>query len=125
MLGIPAAFSSRVSNRSVFDRANVQPLSEQILFRQLVLLGKIARAPPDSLLRRCVFIDDSLLPQVGRFVRRVGRPRLDWTTEVMKAGAIKFGGTTIFEELLKSREPDAAEVWLAELQRVFNGSPRT
>ena len=103
----------------------MQPLTEQILFRQLVLLGKVARSPADSLLRRCVFIDDTLIPEVGRFVRRVGRPRLDWTTELMKAGAIKFGSTATFEKLLRNRGPDAAEDWKAVLQRVFRRCPRT
>ena len=89
------------------------------------MLGKVARSPADSLLRRCVFIDDSLIPEVGRYVRRVGRPRLDWTTEVLKAGAIKFGSTTQFEKLLRNRGPDAAEAWKSELQRVFHRRPRT
>ena len=125
VLGIPAAFVSRVSNKSVFEKACVQPLTEQISFRQLVLLGKVARSPADSLLRRCVFIDDTLIPEVGRFVRRVGRPRLDWTTELMKAGAIKFGSTATFEKLLRNQGPDAAEDWKAVLQRVFRSCPRT
>ena len=71
------------------------------------------------MLRRCVFTGDTLIPEVGLYVRRVGRPRLDWTTEVMKAGAIKFGSTAKFEKLLRNRGPDAAKAWKSELQRVF------
>ena len=56
-LRIPAAFVSRVSNKLVLKSAGAAPLSEQMLHRQLLLLGKIVRAPDSSLLRRCVFID--------------------------------------------------------------------
>ena len=119
VLGIPPAFYSRVSSKTVFERAGVLPLTEQILYRQLVLLGKAARSPADSLLRRCVFIDDSLRPQVGRFVRRVGRPRLDWTAQVMQAGAHKFGSLQSFEDLLRASGEEAERTWMLELQRVF------
>ena len=119
MLGIPAAYYSRVSNNQVFDKAGVLPLTDQVLQRQLVLLGKAARSPSDSLVRRCVFIDDSLCPQVGRFVRRVGRPRFDWASQVMRAGADKFGCQRTFQTLLRSNGPDAEKAWKLELQRVF------
>ena len=107
------------SNKTVFEKAGVVPLTEQILYRQLVLLGKAARSPPDSLLRKCAFVDDSLIPQVGRFVRRVGRPRLDWTSQVMQAGAHKFGSLQSFERLLSANGEDAEKTWMLELQRLF------
>ena len=119
VLGIPAAFYSRVSNKDVFQRAGVLPLTEQILHRQLVLLGKVARSPPESLVRRCVFIDESLCLQVGRFVRRVGRPRADWATQVMQAGAQKFGNQRVFETLLLAKGADAERTWKQQLQRLF------
>jgi len=119
VLGIPAAFYSRVSNKIVLERAGVLPLTEQILKRQLVILGKVARSPADSLLRRCVFRDDSLIPQVGRYVRRVGRPRQDWASQVMRAGAEKFGSTAAFESLLKAEGDDAEKQWRQVLQSLF------
>jgi hypothetical protein len=119
VLRIPAAFYSRVSNKTVFERAGVLPITEQLLHRQLVLLGKAARSPADSLLRSCVFIDDGLCPQVGRFVRRVGRPRLDWVSQVMQAGANKFGSLRTFEGLLSDKGEGAEMTWKRELQRLF------
>ena len=52
-------------------------------------------------------------------MRRVGRPRLDWTTEVMKAGAQKFGTREKFELALKDDGPEAAAVWRATLDKLF------
>ena len=66
-------------------------MSEQVKLRQLVLMGKVARSPEASALRRDVFVGSSLTPQVGASTRRVGRPRQEWCTEVLKVGASKFG----------------------------------
>ena len=74
IMRIPSAYISRVSNAIVLDRAGEQPFSHQLLRRQLLLLGKISLAPTGSPLRDSTFIPGTLLPQVGRFVRRVGRP---------------------------------------------------
>jgi len=94
----------------------MQPLSEQLLYRQLIQIGKVARAAPNSPLRRDTFIDDTLLPQVGRFVRKVGRPRQEWTTGVMKAGAQKFGSDAIYQSKLRGYD---AKQWKRELDERF------
>ena len=117
---IPASFVSRVSNQQVFQKAGVKPLSEQLLHRQLLLLGKCARAPVGDHLRANVFIDDSTQPCVGHYIRRVGRPRQDWTSEVFRAGVAKFGDYSTFVNLLGSRCPDAEKVWKSESRRLFS-----
>ena len=104
ILGIPASFVSRVSNKSVFAKAGVVSMSEQVRLRQLVLMGKVARSSGDSALRRDVFVGSTLNPQVGRYIRRIGRPRQDWCTEVLKAGAGKFGSLARFEAALVQAE---------------------
>ena len=119
VLGIPPSFVSRISNKTVFERAGASPLTEQILHQQLVLLGKAARSPANALIRSSIFMADSLIPRVGSCVRRVGRPRLDWTTEVMKAGALKFGFSEKFERELKAKGPDAATAWRSTLDELF------
>jgi hypothetical protein len=91
VLGIPAAFVSRISNKDVFAKGETMPMSEQILQRQGNLLGKIAASPVSSPLRSCTFVGTSLQPRVGRFVRRIGRPRQDWTSEVLKAAEQRLG----------------------------------
>jgi len=115
ILRIPASFVSRVSNKTVLQRAGVNAMSEQVLFRQLVLMGEVALSTEGSPLRRDVFVDSSLRPQVGRYIRRIGRPRQEWTTEVLKAGAAKFGSRISFEAALAT----AGANWKEELKDVF------
>ena len=119
VLGTPSAYVSRVSNKTVLQRAGVLPFSVQVLRRQLLLLGKVALSPPNSPLRRDVFVDGSLQPQIGGYIRRVGRPRQDWLTEVWKAGACKLGGDARMRVLLQSRDPDASILWRNEVGRAF------
>lgn len=60
--GMPSAYMSCVSNKTVLPRAGMLPFSEQVLRRQLLLLGKVARSFRNSAIRRDVFIDGSLQP---------------------------------------------------------------
>ena len=78
-------------------------MSTQILHKQLVLMGKVARAPASSPLRQCTFIGDTLRLQIGRFVRRRGRPRQDWSTCVFSEGC-RLLGRKRFESILLSQE---------------------
>ena len=100
----------------ILRRASAEPLSDLVLYRQLILMGRVARAHTGSPLRQDTFVDNTLQPQVGRFVRKVGRPRQEWTTEVMKAGAGKFGNWALFENLVQSCD---AKQWKCELDRRF------
>ena len=95
ILRIPAAYVSRVPNATVLSKAGVAPFSKLILRRQLLLLGRVACSPVGSPLRESTFIGSSLSPQVGRYVRRVGRPRQDWYSQVYKAGVQMYGKTTL------------------------------
>ena len=61
-----------------------------------------------------MFIDDSLCPEVGRFARMVGRPRLDWVSQVVKAGANQFGSLRTFEGLLSAMGEGAVKAWKRE-----------
>ena len=118
ILGVPPSYISRISNAIVFSKAVVQPLSEQLLKQQLVLLGKVARSPDTGPLRRDTFGPGTVLqPQIGRYVRRQGRPRQDWTNQLLKVGWIKFGAN--FETMLTDRTEGAQHRWKSELQRLF------
>jgi len=119
ILGVPSAYVSRVSNKTVLDSAGVLPFSAQVLRKQLLLLGKVAFSPQNSPLRKDVFADSSLRPQIGRYIRRVGRPRQDWLTEVWKAGASKLGGDMRMRALLQSQEQHPEVTWRSEIDRVF------
>ena len=118
ILGIPPAFVSRISNKEVLARAAARPISEQILQRQLLMLGKIAMSPAQSPLRCCTFVDDGLIPLVGRHVRRIGRPRQDWTTGVLQAGETRLGGHRM-KALLRNTSRNAEQMWRSEVRRAF------
>ena len=66
-------------------------------------------------IRRDFFIGSTLLTQVGRYVRRVGRPHQEWSTEVLKAGASRFGSFARMEASFRS----AGESWKVELRSSF------
>ena len=119
ILKIPAAFVSRISNARVYQAAKMPALSELVLKRQLLLLGKVARAPAGDPLRADVFVGSTTQPQVGRYVRRVGRPRQEWSTEVMKAAAQKLGSVARLQQLLQQQGDAAESNWKAEVDRMF------
>jgi hypothetical protein len=110
---------SRVPNVTVLNLAGVVPLSEQLLLRQLTLLGKVAHSPEASPLKRDTFVPGTLLPQVGRSVRRIGRPRQNWTEELMKQGTTKLGEQK-FKTLLADTSLGSQKRWSNELRKVFN-----
>ena len=118
ILRIPAAFVSRVSNAKVLQRAGAVPFSKQLLHRQLVLLGKVARAPTGSVLRGSTFVDDTLLPQVGRYVRRVGRPHFDWHSYV-RGNFDKPFGYAVVNQRLRDKSEDSERRWANMLQQAF------
>jgi len=80
--GIPHSYISRVSNYSVLHAAQAQPLSRTLLARQLVLYGRIARMPEHSYVRQIALGSNTILPRKFAYSKKVGRPRLQWTTYV-------------------------------------------
>ena len=118
LLRIPAAFISRVSNASVHARADVPRFSDQFLKQQLLMFGKVALAPPGSHLRMSCFVGDSLSPQIGRFVLKVGRPRQNWTCELLKESIARFGNDTL-HRLLEDKSPGAFARWKSEVRNSF------
>ena len=55
ILGIQSSFLSRVSSQIVLQTAGVAPLASKLLQHQLLMLGRIARMPQESLLRKVTF----------------------------------------------------------------------
>ena len=106
--GIKPAFISRVSNARVLAVTQQHQLTRNLEKQQLLLYGKVARQPVGSLMRDVTFCPGSLRPAVDRHVSKVGRPRLDWTSEVGKLALQAAGGLrrldTVIEDARTWRE---------------------
>jgi hypothetical protein len=100
ILGIPAAYFSRISNKEVLNRAQHVPYTTQLLKKQLMLYGRIGRAPDDDALRSLTFCPGSLTPATSRFVRRVGRPRHEWASQLNAVAVDIAGGIDQLESLI-------------------------
>ena len=118
ILRIPAAFVSRVSNATVLARAGLRPFSQQVLVHQIHLLRKAALAEPGHPLRKDCFYGSTLSPQIGTFIRRVGRPRQEWTSQLLREGEQRFGDA-LFQTLLSDRTEGAEKRWKADVEKIF------
>ena len=112
IMGIPAAFVSRISNAKVFTQAGAQPLSLQIERRRCALLGRIGRSPEGSALRKDTFWRGSAIPTIGLHVRRRGRPRQEWTSQVMSRARSAFASGPEFEASLLDTSSGSASRWM-------------
>ena len=79
-----AWFLSRISNLTVLRLAARQPLSEVLLKRQVRLLEKVISSPVGNPLREVSFIGSTLHPASSKYIRKVGRPRMEWITSTME-----------------------------------------
>ena len=84
IMNIPPAFISRVSNESVFRSAGHMKASILVQERQLCLLGQILRAPVSNPISYLSFMPGTRQPAVSRYVRRIGRPHLEWVPTVLE-----------------------------------------
>ena len=100
--GIQPALISRVSNSSVLQITQQKPLTHLLARQQLMMFGKVARAPAGSLLRDSTFCPGSLRPAADRYIRRVGRPRLEWAKEVTKMALKMCGSFANLENAIRS-----------------------
>ena len=82
--GILPSWLCRVSNNQVLEKAEHTKASILLQRRQLLYLGKILRAPCDSPLKSVSLDGDTLLPATARYIRRIGRPRLEWSSKSNK-----------------------------------------
>ena len=80
----------------------------------MLLYGKVARQPVGSLMRDVTFCPGSLRPAVDRHVRKVGRPRLDWTSEVGKLALQAAGGLRRLDTVIEDARtwPEVVEAFI-------------
>ena len=107
----------------MFCGSRLRPFSEHLLQDQLALLRKAAASPAPSPMRTNTFVDDTLTPQIGRFVRRIGRPRQDWTSQLLREGAQRFGCNR-FHTLLQDTSEGADLKWKTEVAKCFSSGAR-
>ena len=119
ILGIPAAYVSRVSNANVLNEAGVKPLTTQLLHQQILLLGRVGREPEGSPMRRHTLVGSTARPQIGRYVRRVGRPRQDWTNMVLTEAVRRAGDYSTMERALLNSSPHSAVAWRRMFDHAF------
>ena len=68
--------------------------------------------------RMCVCLGLWLYVSVGHVIRRRGRPRQDWTTELLKFGSALMGRSH-FERVLADRSEGADSRYKSELRNIF------
>ena len=99
-MNITPAYVSRVSNKDVLTQAQQTPVSARVLEQQLLLFGKVSRLPDGNPMRDATFCPGSLRSSCDRYVRRVGRPRLEWASELYKHAIAATGSEPRMRELM-------------------------
>ena len=100
ILRIQPSFYSRISNRTVLQRAGQGTFSTHLLKQQLVLFGRVARADCGDRLRRLTFSSRALWPLGDTYIRKQGRPKNEWTKMVYKKASRIVGQTHNLEEVV-------------------------
>ena len=107
ILGVPHSFISRVRNETVLQEAGTGKLSIIPWCRQLLLLGRIAQLPREDVMRTCIFHDGTFQPRWHDGLRRRGRPKQTWLSEVFRVALDMCGDRLSLETLWKQ----APTVW--------------
>ena len=116
IIGVKPAFVSRVSNEEVRSRAGQIAYSRQLLKQQLLLFGRVFRSPDTDELRELTFFPGSFHDATSRYVRRVGRPRNEWTCKLRDIAFRMSGGCSRKLECLIHEEL----VWKATVHNYIN-----
>ena len=84
------------------ERLAHEAASSQLLKCQLLLLGRVVRAPDHNPMKVASFIPIFLEPATNRYVRRVGRPRFEWGPRMLKEAFRIAGGEREFVQKVQS-----------------------
>ena len=89
----------------MLEIAGKQPVGKRLLREQLLLYGRVARAPEGDVLRRRTFIAGTSIPLTQKYVGKIGRPRNEWTTLIKRKASLVH--TTVHD----------ATIWKEEVSR--------
>ena len=103
IVGIKPSFSSRVSNLQVLQRSGHTLATTLLDRRQLQLFGKVLRSPETHPLRAISFIPGTNRPLTERFVRRRGRPALEWIPQMIGKAVAVFGNMAAVEQAASNK----------------------
>jgi hypothetical protein len=92
LLRIPPSFVSRVSNETVRARACQVCISSTIRSAQLEFLSKVILDPSKKILKDVAFHGDTVTSRTSACARRVGRPKHNWTDQLI-AIAVRAAGS--------------------------------
>ena len=84
ILGVKPAFYSRISNATVLRHSGQTSFELQLRRQQLMLYGRIARLPATDPRRSVAFCANTVHPLTSTYVRKVGRPRNEWTVMLQR-----------------------------------------
>ena len=83
IMRILSFFISRISNSEVRRRAGKEALSQRVRRSQLQLLGEVLQREDRRVLRDVAFHRGTFTPETAAYVRRLGRPRQNWTDQLL------------------------------------------
>ena len=94
IIKIQHAYFSRFSNDDVLKAAKSTPLSLLLLRNQLKCFSRIASLDSHNCVRSMIFEPDTYTLKEASFLRRRGRPRLSWASEIFEI-AVRISGSLI------------------------------
>ena len=109
--GVKPSFYSHVSNQSVRDSLQAEPLKQVLLKRQLLYFGYLAAKPSNNVLRNFVFASGSVMLRPVDGPRRKGRPRSNWIQYLHKISLDIVGGDSSRLENLWASTRAAKSAW--------------
>jgi len=95
ILGILPAHLSRVSNGAVRSQVAWKSAS--------TLLLEVLRLEDASPLRTCCFVAGTLEPRTCHYIRKVGRPRKEWLTDVLPQARRAAGGAHLLQAAVQNK----------------------
>jgi len=104
ILGVKPSFISRVTNGKVRSLAARRPLSCAIRHSQLKLLGDVLFSPDKTMLKEVTFQSNTVFPMTDAWVRKVGRPKHEWTTQLLSLMQKMAGTAEKWREAISSHD---------------------